>query len=804
VGLFDKSGNTGIANIDANYDDTLLGQSSNSFSVGLNHSAIGNTNFNQVAAGYFKVVAGQTGNQDLVFQNGTSLIPYKNNGDGKGTTFTPEPALTVSLPVGNYAISTVLLTDIDGDGYGDILALYHNLASIPSDPSDTTPNYLYIWWGDGTGNFSKTPFTLSLTRNYYLAAVADMNGDTLPDIVLSDGYIVSILYNLGALSTPPNHSFSLDSPDTHFLAGQGINSLTLASVNGGKTSDLVVANGGATISNPIVLGGVAQTSATLPANPPDVNTGGITVLLNNITALQTTGKLTSTPNTTNIGDPFTITATLTPSSGNTPVGTVAFYLDNTTTPVCTVLLAASTGTTSSTAQCPVPIGNSYGGGPHTLTAVYLGDANNAQTTLIGTHLIIANTTTTVLSMCIASSLTPNCPLNGPPSGLTPVTPLPPMIYGQEWDGTVVVTPSGTTLDPTSTTTIFDALNGSSPASICTIPVAPGSICPLNVGIGEVVGTHQFTATYNGDATHSGSTSLPPIVLNVSPDTPTATVTSSLPTAPSGQSVTLTATLTGLYAPTTGAGTPPTCYYVPPTGTVIFMNGNMQIGTGALAPTSTCVSSTATFATTTLPVGTDQITVTYAGDTNFKPATSAPFIETITPLVAPSFTITATPNPVNAGVGYAALLTVTVAANNGFAEEVNLSCGNLPNEATCTFAPAAIASGGGASQLIMETTAPHTCGTTQPYFLGGNGGGPHLAPFALPALAGLVAFLIPGKRRWLRSLMALIAVAAITQMTGCSTCTDLGTKPATYTFQVIGTSAVTGEVQSQTVTLNVTI
>jgi hypothetical protein len=204
------------------------------------------------------------------------------------------------------------------------------------------------------------------------------------------------------------------------------------------------------------------------------------------------------------------------------------------------------------------------------------------------------------------------------------------------------------------------------------------------------------------------------------------------------------------------------------------------------------------------VGTDQITVTYAGDTNFKPATSAPFIETITPLVAPSFTITATPNPATAGVGYAALLTVTVTANNGFAEGVNLTCGNLPTEATCTFAPPAIPSGGGASQLIMETTAPHTCGTTQPYFLGANGGGPHLAPFALPALAGLVAFLIPGKRRWLRSLMALIAVAAITQMTGCSTCTDLGTKPATYTFQVIGTSAVTGEVQSQTVTLSVTI
>ncbi len=163
----------------------------------------------------------------------------------------------------------------------------------------------------GTGTFSQTPFTLQLSRNYYLAAVADMNGDTLPDIVLSDGYIVSILYNQGGLSSPPNRSFG---NETHFLAGQGINSLTLESVRGSTVPDLVVANGGATISNPIVLGGAAQTSATLPVNP-DVNTGGITVLLNNITALQTTGTLTSSPPTSTIGEAFTITATLTPSSG---------------------------------------------------------------------------------------------------------------------------------------------------------------------------------------------------------------------------------------------------------------------------------------------------------------------------------------------------------------------------------------------------------------------------------------------------------------------------------------------------------
>jgi hypothetical protein len=804
VGLFDKSGNAGIANIDAHYDDTLLGLTNGMstgvpFSLGQNLPVTGNTNFNQVAAGYIKT---GTSYQDLVFQNGTSLIPYKNNGDGKGTTFTPEPALTVTLSATNYAISAVLLTDIDGDGKGDILALYHNLASIPSDPSDSLPNWLYIWWGDGTGNFvQSTPIQLS--RNYYLAAVGDMNaqtdmnGDTLSDIVLSDGYVVSILYNQGALGTPPNRSFG---PETPFLAGQGINSLTLESVRGGKVPDLVVANGGATISNPIVLGGVAQTSATLPANPADINTGGITVLLNNITALPTTGTLAALPEPSNIGAAFTITATLTPSSGKTPTGPVTFYIDNTTTPVCTVALTASTGTTS-TAQCIVPIGNSYGGGVHPMTAVYGGDPNNAVTTLTGTHNILDVATTTVLALCIGGSA-PNCPVVGAPIGTLPVVSPLFMVYGGVYNGTeTILDNDGSAFAGTGTLDFYQ--DG---VVLCTLQASSTIPCNANVGTGTPAGTHVYISEYSGDGTYGPSTSAP-VTITVTPDTPTATVTSSLNPAPSGQSVTLTATLLGANAPL-GTTASPVGLYVPPRGSVVFMNGSTLIcgPSVALAPSSTGVSSTATCTTSTLPVGADSITASYAAgqDIDFIGATSAAFTETITKVNTTDFTVSATPNPANAGVGYAALLTVTVAVNNGFAEGVNLTCGNLPTEATCTFAPAATPGGGGTSTLIVETTAPHTCGTTQPYFLGGNGGGPHLAPFALPALAGLVAFLIPGKRRWLRSLMALIVVAAITQISGCSTCTDLGTKPATYTFQVIGTSAMTGEVQSQTVTLNITI
>ena len=139
-----------------------------------------------------------------------------------------------------------------------------------------------------------------------------------------------------------------------------------------------------------------------------------------------------------------------------------------------------------------------------------------------------------------------------------------------------------------------------------------------------------------------------------------------------------------------------------------------------------------------------------------------------------------------------------------AQSVNLACTNLPSEASCIFLNPTIAAGGGSTTLIVETTAPHSCGASTPYFYGAGGRGPLAAPFALPALAGLLLLIVPGKRRWLRALVVVAAVAAATQITGCSTCTDLGTRPGTYSFQVTGTAATSSEVQAQTVTITVAI
>ena len=246
--------------------------------------------------------------------------------------------------------------------------------------------------------------------------------------------------------------------------------------------------------------------------------------------------------------------------------------------------------------------------------------------------------------------------------------------------------------------------------------------------------------------------------------------------------------------------------------MVFSFGTTTLGTATLAP-GTGNSSTATLITSTLPVGTDTVTVTYAATTDFGAAGASTTI-TIGPSLAGSFSLTVTPATVQAGVGYATALTITVVPQNGFSQAVNLSCGALPYETTCAFLNTSIANGSGTTTLFVIPTAPHDCGGTQPYFLGRLRGGAgrvvgrasHMAPLAAPALAGLVMLFVPGRgrRRLLRMLVVVVAAAAAMQMMGCGHCTDLGTRPATYTFQVTGTAAGSGEAQSQTVTLNVVV
>src|SRR5580700_1028089 len=136
---------------------------------------------------------------------------------------------------------------------------------------------------------TKAPITLTRRplRNFYQLTVVDVNGDGRPDLVMSDGYVVSVQNNLGG---------RMFGSEAHFLAGMGINSISAGDVNEDGLTDLVIANGGTVIANPAI-------SRTTPESD-DVITGGITVLLNRVKTQTITGRLTAAPNATDYGETF--------------------------------------------------------------------------------------------------------------------------------------------------------------------------------------------------------------------------------------------------------------------------------------------------------------------------------------------------------------------------------------------------------------------------------------------------------------------------------------------------------------------
>ena len=161
-------------------------------------------------------------------------------------------------------------------------------------------------------------------------------------------------------------------------------------------------------------------------------------------------------------------------------------------------------------------------------------------------------------------------------------------------------PTGSVTFNDSTTVLGTAaLNGSGVATFTTSSLA--------------IGNHTITAQYAGNTNFTASTgplNTNPQVVNQAVST-TAVATSANPSV-SGQLVTFTATVA---AADLGVGTP--------TGTVTFKDGASILGTASLNG-----SGQASFATSSLTVGTHNITAAYGGDTVFLPSASPSFTQVV--------------------------------------------------------------------------------------------------------------------------------------------------------------------------------
>ncbi|MEU9499694.1 Ig-like domain repeat protein [Streptomyces sp. NPDC048196] len=337
---------------------------------------------------------------------------------------------------------------------------------------------------------------------------------------------------------------------------------------GGLTLTAPVVGGRATVSTNALEAGFHTVTAAYSGDANFEPSTGANVQI--VSKSSTVSTVTSSPDPSTVGQPVTLTATVTPGApgaSSVPTGSVTFSIRDGPTLTAPLVGGRATVTTSA-----LPVGR------HTITALYSGSSMYLRSTGVDVHTVRSKVvTSTVLTSA------PDPSAAGQPVAFTAtVTPIPPG--------------SGT---PTGTVTF--TFGDSTPP--VTAPVTRGVATASHVYAHAADSPYPVTASYSGDGEFTAS---------VGQDTQTVgrasttTVVSSSPD-PSlvGQLVTFTANIAAVPP---GQGTP--------TGTVTF-----DFGDGT-APVMAPVSGGVARATHTYISAADSpfaVSATYSGDRDFRPS-----------------------------------------------------------------------------------------------------------------------------------------------------------------------------------------
>ncbi len=503
------------------------------------------------------------------------------NGDG---TFRP----VVTYDSGGLYATSIAIADVNGDGKPDLL-----VTNWCASAGCGTDGVVGVLVGNGDGTFQPAQTFDSGGGAAWSVAVADVNGDGMPDLLVADNSSSSAV---GVLLHSNPTTTKLVSSLNPAAYGQSVTFTATVSAASGTPTGTVIFYDGSTAIGSVTL---ANGSASLSTSSLSEGSHSITAAyqgvgtfvpstsppLNQVVNPETTTtSLASSLNPALVNESVTYTAIVTNQYGGAVTGTVVFQDGGST--VATVTVVGNQAAYGTKYSLP---------GTHSITATYSGDASN--TGSISATLMEQINKGFLSKTTLTTSGSPSF-VDQPVTFTATVT----STHGTIPDGELV-----TFLD--NTTAIGTSATASGVATFVTSSLAAK--------------THIIKAAYGGDATFEPSIGSVKQVVNKY--TTTTTLNSSLNPSNYGQAVTLTATVT------------PTGPYQP-TGEVTFKNGSATLGIGTLS-----AGGVAALTTAKIPVGTDSLTATYNGDTWNGKSASAAITQTVSQ-DSVSMVLTSTPNP----------------------------------------------------------------------------------------------------------------------------------------------------------------
>jgi hypothetical protein len=544
------------------------------------------------------------------------------NGDG---TFRP----AVTYGSGGKSAKSVAIADLNGDGKPDLVVANCGLST--RCPPDGGVGSIGILLGNGDGTFRTAVTYLSGGIDPLSVAIADVNNDGKPDLV------VGHLGNLGGSTL----SVLLGNGDGTFQAavsynpgGIGLEAIAVADVNHDGNLDLVAAeevviNGSTGAGAAVLLGNGDGTFQSAKGYFSVTTCGALAVAIADVNGDGKPDIMIAHDCSMNFmdgvvavllgkGDGTFQLETWYDTGGYVPSSVAVGDVNGDGHPDLAVAnwetigkgdvgLGVFLGNGDGTFQ---PVIN-YSSGPNDAKSVAFADVN-------GDHrpdLVVANPCCTgnagdgVIGVLLNNTGPHTATTTELISSLNPAPPYHVVTYTA-----TVIPQSGT-----ATGTVVFQDGGS---TIATVTLTSNQATYSTSYTKTALGIHSITATYSGDLHNAHSTSST-LTEDIQGASRTVVVSSGSPSFV-GQSVTFTATVTSAFG------------NIPDGELVTFYDGHTGLGSVALA------GGTAAYTTASLSAKTHTIKATYAGDTMFK--TSTGFVMQVVNKYATTTTLTSSLNP----------------------------------------------------------------------------------------------------------------------------------------------------------------